>query len=180
MQPPSSPAGAAAAQPEGRASTIGAGAEQGKAGEMPNLKVPCPGGEAGHPKCVEVAGRGSSAPAKQQRSWVALSTAKAQPWDPPRDTKLAGDTPPSSVGSCEGKRDAAQRLQDVLEQGRSTCTGLRSEHRGFGDAGESPLRQHPAPCSSPSPTASGLRHKKELKKNNNKKREDEEAGAGAH
>lgn len=46
---------------------------------------------------------------------------------PPRDTKLAGDTPPSSVGSCEGKRDAAQRLQDVLEQGRSTCTGLRSE-----------------------------------------------------
>lgn len=119
MQPPSSPAGAAAAQPEGRASTIGAGAEQGKAGEMPNLKVPCPGGEAGHPKCVEAAGRGSSAPAKQQRSWVALSTAKAQPWDPPRDTKLAGDMPPSSVGSCEGKKGSTKA---------AGCAGAGEEH----------------------------------------------------
>lgn len=37
LQPPSRPAGAAAAQPEGRASATRAGAEQGNPGEMPNL-----------------------------------------------------------------------------------------------------------------------------------------------
>lgn len=100
---PSSPAGAAAAQPEGRASTIGAGAEQGKAGEMPNLKVPCPGGEAGHPKCVEAAGRGSSAPAKQQHSWVALSTAKAQPWDPPGTQSWQVTRHPAPWGAVKEK-----------------------------------------------------------------------------